>query len=826
MGLGPRRLTFSGLRRGVRGEAAAMPQRQRGIAPLPVTGGNAGLPFAALAGASDQAAGQLARMHAGEQQAALAAALSRSEAVLSTKLDETAAKHEADHQGFEQAAGIVVDEWVKTLPEGLRQQAGTLGVQYIQGHKRRILGVERARQKEADKAELLGRAETSFDDAMAAARAGDGEAMGLAGAAYEGARQSLMAGGMISAERFTQMGLALVDGAERQQALQGLDVARGQGLAAAEAYIKRFEAGEEAEAIKDPDQRAKIVLEMQRDLADDRAAYRRRVAAADAAWKERFGAAKSQVDTAVKAILGGMPPAQYEEMKSELLALGQTDERWLAQHDRLESAMTLVEQNKDFAALPPATQQELYAFKAARIDSGKDLDQARAWKGILEGTAKAMREDPHGYADAHLPAPYQSPALAMGDLVGFSASLQQRWAATANLTAWNDDNPVAFLRPGEAAALRDAFQGMSPTDQALYLHAINQNAPAHAGAVYEALSKDAPALAHIGGLTALGPQHHGPAELALQGLQTEGIDLPTDADIWFGEETGTAFAAAGRSRAAVRTVADAIYRAEALRRGLTKDDADEDLYRDAVQLAMGRAQNGAGEETGGLADVNGVTVAVPPGITAAALTTFFDGLRGPGGALDLAIMSTGGSAPRDAAGNVFDPRFHPLYPVAAGGSRFYLSSTNPETDGVTYLRGSGPGGLFELDVRRAPAKGPASTLGALSNAVDELVSLAGDVTPEVDWQAAWDQTNVRLKPLDELAQQEDLVGVAARTLRSANVELADIETLAESPGLVGASARLLMAIGNNGGQPLTPEEESYLRSPITRHPYLDRQGQR
>ena len=820
MGLEPRTLTFSGLQRIGRAEAPSLPERQRAIQPVPVTGGNAGAPFQAAANVAGQVSDQAAAIHAAEQRAALAAALSRSEMALDRQLTETALKFEADHQGFEAAGQQVRDGWLQTLPPELQRQAGLVADRHLALHRNRILAVEHGRAKEADKAELLGRSEIELEKAMAAARAGDGEALTMAMAAFEASRKSLFDAGMISAEGSVKLGRALVDGVERQQAMQGFDAARGQGLAAAEAYIKQFEAGGVSPEIAHPDQRARIAGEMHRGLAADRAKRREREAAAKKAWREQFGEHREAVKVAAEAVVKGRQFVGFEDLKTEMAALAADDpKRYGPLLQTLNDAERLAGVQQDFPALPPSQRHKLIEARSAEVTRDADNTEIDLMKDIHNGAVETVRKDPHEHAAAHLDPDYHSPALTLTDPVSFGAGLQQRAAATAKITAWNDGQPVAFLRPGEAEAMRDAFNAMSAGDQALYLQAVNNGAGGYAPVIYEALGKaGAPELAHIGGLTALGPQHHGVAETALMGLQTEGVPLPQDHKLLFAEMTGPALAAAPRSRGVVKSTADAIYKGQALRRGLSKDDADTDLYEEAVQLALGKAVLPDGSQTGGLTEINDVMVVVPAGMTAARLREIFGALRGPSAVLDLTVMSTGGAPPRDSAGNAFDPNKHSLYPITSGDGTYYLSSTYPETEGVTYLRGTGPGGRYEMDIRRAPAKlidaSQAGTLSGLTAAGRELAAFAGDIVPEVDWQAAWDNSNVSLRPLAELAEKDDLIGFAARTLRDSDIGLPDLDETVDAPGAVGAAARLLKAITDTGVMAPPPDQEVWPRPPV------------
>lgn len=825
MGLAPRQtprtLTFSGLQR--LGRTPPAPQfeaQQTGVQPLPVTGSNAGQGAAIAGQALGQTAGALAQRYQGEQAASLAAALSRAEALLDTSLTEAANKTPENHQAFQAASDEIGKAWLAELPPELQRQAETVFIHRRERLKRAVLENERQALRRADNAELLGRADKAQAEAFAAARSGNAEEAAAHAQVFMAARESLWQGGFLTPAQYVAAGKDFADGLDRQEVLQAFDGAKQGGLAAGETFIRRFLAGEGADNIVDPDQRQRLALEMSRDLAVLRAEYNARVKAAEDAWKARFGEHKDSVKVAAEAVAKGRTFAGFEDLKTEMQAGAAEDpQRYGPLVQTLAEAERLAKVMEGFAALPPGQQRDV--LDTAVVRTAGDNDLMDSMEEVHKRTVAAMKEDPHGYAAAHLPPEYQSPPLAMGDPVSFAASLQQRAAATARLTAWNGNQPVSFLRPGEAAALRDAFQGMSPSDQAIYLHSINQNAGPAAFGIYEALSKEAPALAHIGGLAALGPQHHGVAEAALTGLQAEGVDLPLDASIWFADETGSTFAAAPRARVAVKQTADAIYKAEALRRGLTKDSADEDLYREAVQKALGRAQNGAGEATGGIADINGQAVPVPPGMTAERLRTVFNALRGPAGVIDLTVMSTGGGAPRDDQGNAFDPRVNALYPIAAGGSRYFLSLTNPATDGVTYVRGTGPGGRFEFDVTRMSDKLDARTertpLGAIANAVADLAGLAGESVPDVDWQAALDNSGVRLRPLDELATKDDLIGLAARTLRDSNISLPELDKTAEAPGLVGASARLLRAITRTGVEAPPPEFEVFPRSPFNRN---------
>lgn len=169
-------------------------------------------------------------------------------------------------------------------------------------------------------------------------------------------------------------------------------------------------------------------------------------------------------------------------------------------------------------------------------------------------------------------------------------------------------------------------------------------------------------------------------------------------------ELGGAFRGQPQQRADAIRAAEAIYLAGAqgypdpasIKDGIF---ARRNLLNDAIQAAVG-GERIAGAWWGGVTEHNGAKVVAPTWMRRDDFDTRIEKLTDA----DLAGLSRGGRAPTWPDGKAFTARhLEDAYLVAVGDGQYLVSATDPASEGASWIRGSGPDGLYLLDLTRRTA---------------------------------------------------------------------------------------------------------------------------
>lgn len=241
----------------------------------------------------------------------------------------------------------------------------------------------------------------------------------------------------------------------------------------------------------------------------------------------------------------------------------------------------------------------------------------------LTAMETALRDDPMSWANS-------SRVVALGvDLVEtvLSPDSQATDIATAVEARVKDANkvsahygtPKTILTKSEATALATALEEMPVELQTVTLNKLSTAFGQDALVVLGQISKDAPELAHIGGMMVLGAD-----EATIDAAMRGRLIKAGKEDRALGEMTDmrdqrvTLFDGLSTSAPMIKTmdrlksVADLIYLGKG---GSAGGVFDRDLYNEALQLAAGR-QVINGEERGGIVTYNGRNIIIPSSIKA------------------------------------------------------------------------------------------------------------------------------------------------------------------------------------------------------------------
>ncbi len=262
--------------------------------------------------------------------------------------------------------------------------------------------------------------------------------------------------------------------------------------------------------------------------------------------------------------------------------------------------------------------------------------------------------------------------------------------------------PPRFTTDEEAEQLKIAFAAADPDGQLAIATTIREGFGAHAPSVFKDIAKDAPVVAHAAGLTALGAGHLGAARDALAGhaaikQNNDVLPPPSDQADWTDGTLGGALGELPKTRSALLDSAKAIYTTRALRRGLTKDTADEDLWIQALHEAAGGTVGTDGERYGGIGEYRGVQVIVPATLRTDEFERRVQRLREVEGSLSR--FSVGGGPPVDAQGRELMPKdLDEVWLVSVGHGQYQISSTDPREGPAQFFQGTGPQGFYVLDL--------------------------------------------------------------------------------------------------------------------------------
>lgn len=337
----------------------------------------------------------------------------------------------------------------------------------------------------------------------------------------------------------------------------------------------------------------------------------------------------------------------------------------------------------------------------AGIQTFNRLEHAES---LLSRMRTGLDQDPLGWAN-------RVGVISLGD-VQFAAedpeqalsSMRRRRDQAKGVSQYYGVRPK-YLTDAEADELTERFQ-QSDLDQRLALLSnLRQGFGDQSRRVFAQISDDVPVTAHIGGLLALDDEmpvdaHLDVARRALRGqmAMAEGNRvLPADVDLQLeiDDTVGAAMSHLPQTRSSLISTAEAIYTEHALRRGISGEKPNQDLWRRSLQEAAGAVYVNGERAGGGFAEFNGSQTIIPPEIQGSGqLEDMVESMT----AEDLSRGSVGGEPPRYGNGENASPEdiadHGRLVPIDVGKYLVDMSD-----NGTAFLEGSGPDGHYVLDLR-------------------------------------------------------------------------------------------------------------------------------
>jgi len=414
--------------------------------------------------------------------------------------------------------------------------------------------------------------------------------------------------------------------------------------------------------------------------------------------KERGTALKKTIDGQIGFLEKGMPvaPATISAIRAEVERTGSAElSQSLAYLDGLATWQ------KTFAGQPPALiGQQITELKRQMASEGAS-EAAVTTLSVMEKLQSTMETalstDPLSYAASTgktdiAPLDFANPAAMQG-------SLATR-AARAHAVADRYQAPVKFFTAPEREALGKILE-QSPEQLPQIATQLVAGLGTDAPAALKEISKDAPVLAHMGGLIAANGNQRFAVDVA-EGLALRKADsyksqLPPDKQIAdaASETMGTAMARDPETAQRAIETATAAFERRMARKGLTGADFDKagsparEEFRKALNEALGATEI-SGEQYGGITDVNGGQTIAPSGFKAADVQTAVSLINSD----DMQAM---GATP--ANGVPFTAaQFRQAQLIATGDGLYRLALGDPFSDEPQIVR-KADGSPVELDMR-------------------------------------------------------------------------------------------------------------------------------
>lgn len=402
--------------------------------------------------------------------------------------------------------------------------------------------------------------------------------------------------------------------------------------------------------------------------------------------------------------------------------------------------------------MTPADAQQAVADEETRLRtlsnvSKAEVDRLAASRKLLTTMRTEVKRDPLGWAN-RTGIRDIAPLTLQGE-AALPSMAQRRTDALAVATYYGE--PPRFLTDEEAGQLSRVYTAADADGRLQIAASINTGFGRFAPEVFKEITRDSAVGAHAAGLTTLGAAHVPAARAAFVGEKAmkDGNNVlpqPTDRAAWTDQTVGGALGQLPATRAALLDTAAAIYTARALQQGITKETgvsrASQALWKRSIQEAAGAVFDHDGEQWGGLGEYRGARVLIPASIRA---DDFEKTVRKLSDA-ELKAYSVGGGPARDARGrDLKADQLDDVWLVSAGHGRYYVSSTDPTDGPALLMAGTGPGGLYVLDMTlRHPAR--TGGAGAQAGAGPATEGAAAPAAPAAAPQGLPGGLNLGLSP--------------------------------------------------------------------------------
>lgn len=467
--------------------------------------------------------------------------------------------------------------------------------------------------------------------------------------------------------------------------------------------------------IDDPAERAAYLQEFQGEWAKDNgfggrldertydkvnAELIRRVEADELAAERRATALTKQINGQISILKKGLPVPEDQRRALSQAAAETGGATLTSTMDFLDGLADW--QRAHVAVRPQVVAAQIDAMRARMMQDGAN-ESALTTLDVMEGLHKQMidglRDDPLSWAQTAGVATIEP--IDFSDDAALTASLAER-INDAEAVASHYGVAPRYFTPAEADALKKAVQ-----DNPLQLPGIVAGLTAGLGeatpAALAEISKDAPVLAHLGGLFHATGNQRLAVEIA-EALHMRAQDgykspLPSNAKLESAaaEATGAAFYAQPQLRNAVMRTANVLFERRIAALGIDASDFGNagnmarEAYQQAIDEVLGATERN-GVKYGGLTMVNGVETIAPPDMRADALEGLIRNISESDLASQMATGSINGVP-------ISVRQMQRAVPVNVGQGLYRLALGDPYSEDPRYVPAL-DGGYFVLDASR------------------------------------------------------------------------------------------------------------------------------
>lgn len=388
----------------------------------------------------------------------------------------------------------------------------------------------------------------------------------------------------------------------------------------------------------------------------------------------------------------GVPEAERATIRAQVASLG--DPELAAQFDFFDRLANWQSANRH--ATPEAIGRQILAYETevqARGATADDVAALDSMRGLQKAATEGLEKDPLGWAQ-HVGRITVEP-LNFTDQASMELSLRAR-AADATAVAQSYGRPTHFFKPEEREALTRKL-AEDPNIMVGFVQTLRQSlGEKDTPKALAELSKEAPVLAHVAGLSMMTNDNALMRETAtaLKVRQIDGYQPVTMPPAQRPPMDALAFLPS--LDAAATKTAELLFDIRARQSGLDpakNPEAAQTLWGNTISEVLG-AREINGEIYGGLADLNGRMTLVPTDMTAAQLQARMDAISDETLA-DLPPIKTLNGYRIDAS----ELRTARLVPIAPNKYRVALG--DPASDDPRYLMGA-DNGFWILDVGLLP----------------------------------------------------------------------------------------------------------------------------
>ena len=444
-----------------------------------------------------------------------------------------------------------------------------------------------------------------------------------------------------------------------------------------------------------PEAYARVTSQMTQTLARDETTRLKQV-----------NTTERQVDAVLTRVKAGyaVPEAERASIKAQVASIG--DPELAAQFGFFERLANWQAANRH--ATPEAIGRQITAYEAevnARGATADDVTALDSMRGLQKATLDGLDKDPLGWAQQA--GRIEVEPLAFTNQASMELSLRAR-AADATAVAQSYGRPIRFFRPEEREALTRKLAD-DPNIMVGFVQTLRKTlGDKDTPKALAELSKDAPVLAHVAGLSMMTSDDALMRETATA-LKVRQIDGYQPVVMPQGQRPvlDALTFLPGLDAAASKT-AELLFDIRARQSGLDpakNPEAAQTLWGNTISEVLGARQIN-GETYGGLADVNGRMTLVPTDMTAAQLQGRMDAINDATLA-DLPPIKTLNGYRIDAR-ELATARLVPVAP-----NKYRVALGDPASEDPRYVMGE-DNSFWILDVGLLPNANPRAT-GPLAN---------------------------------------------------------------------------------------------------------------